>query len=88
MKDYEHLNPYDAIEYDKRTFLELLFDYLKKDNVLINLFFYTSLMEPLWIRILLFYFNLNLTFASSAFFFSDDFIDLRASLPEKERVRS
>jgi len=72
--------------YDKRGFFTLFFDKLKEENILFNLFFYSSILEPLWIRLLLFYFNLNLMFASSAFFFSDDYIDARASLTEEERV--
>jgi len=72
--------------YDKRSFFTLFFDKLKEENILFNLFFYNSILEPLWIRLLLFYFNLNLMFASSAFFFSDDYIDARASLTEEERV--
>jgi len=72
--------------YDKRGFFTLFFDKLKEENILFNLFFYNSILEPLWIRLLLFYFNLNLMFASSAFFFSDDYIDARASLTEEERV--
>ena len=87
MKDYEELNPYDAILYDKRSFFILFFDKLKEENALINLFFYTSIFEPLWIRFIFFYFSLSLNFALSAFFFSDDIIDARAVLPLSETVK-
>jgi len=86
LKDYNELNPYEAIKYDKRSFLILFFNNLTNENVMFNLLFYNSLLEPLWIRIIMFYFNLSLMFAASAFFFSDDFIDARSSLSEKERV--
>ena len=86
LKDYNELNPYDAIIYDKRNFLELFFDKLKEENLLVNLLFYNSILEPLWIRMIFFYFNLSLMFALSAFFFSDDYIDSRADIPQSERV--
>jgi hypothetical protein len=86
LKDYDELNPYEAIKYDKRSFLILFFNNLTNENVMFNLLFYNSVLEPLWIRIIMFYFNLSLMFAASAFFFSDDFIDARASLSEEERV--
>ena len=86
LRDYDELNPYEAIKYDKRSFSVLLFDHLLNDNVLFNLLFYNSVLEPLWIRIIMFYFNLSLMFAASAFFFSDNFIDARASLSEQQRV--
>lgn len=86
LKDYDELNPYEAMIYDKRSFAVLFFDHLKKENILFNLLFNYSVIEPLWIRIIMFYFQLSLMFASSAFFFSDDYIDARASLPENQRV--
>lgn len=66
--------------------MTLFWDILRTENVLFNLLFIKSLINPLWIRIILFYFNLSLKFFLSAFFFSDGYIDARASLPEKERV--
>ena len=86
LKDYDELNPYDAIIYDKRSFIDLFLDILKQENVLFNLFFYDSILNPLWIRFIFFYFNLSLNFALSAFFFSDDYIDSRALLPPSETV--
>ena len=85
-KDYEELGPIDAIEYDRRGFCEILWFYLRKDHSIINLFFQYSLMEPLWIKLILFYLELTLMLSTSAFFFSDDYIDARAELPEETRV--
>ena len=85
-KDYDELNPYESMIYDKRSFFVMFFDKLKEDNILFNLLFHYSILEPLWIRLVLFYFNLSLMFALSALFFSDDFIDARADLPKEERV--
>ena len=86
LKDYDELNPYEAIKYDKRSFFILFWDHLINENALFNLLFYRSIVDPLWIRSIIFYLDLSLIFASSAFFFSDNFIDARASLSEGERV--
>lgn len=88
MRDYDELNPYEAIKYDKRSFAILFNDHLKRENFLFYLLFYNSVLEPLWIRVIMFYLNLSLMFAASAFFFSDNFIDARASLSEEQRVKN
>ena len=85
-KDYEGLNPYKAIKYDKRSFLLLLHDKLIEDHPLYNLAFCDSIMEPLWFRLLCFFTYLNINFLMSALFFSDDYIDARSELPAAQRV--
>lgn len=85
-KDYEKLNPYEAIIYDKRSFLVLLHDKLIDDHVIYNFVFSDSIMEPLWKRILSFFMELNINFLMSALFFSDDYIDARANFTKEERV--
>ena len=44
-------------------------------------------MEPLWLRKLTFFTQLNLNFFMSALFFSDDYIDSRAEIPKELRVK-
>ena len=85
-KDYDKLNPLEAIKYDKRGFFELFFFFLKRNNILFNLLFHYSILRPLWIKLILFFFQLTLMLSLSAFFFSDGYVDARAELPEKERV--
>ena len=85
-KDYGELNPYDSIKYDRRGFFKLLWFFLKRDNIIFNIFFNYSIMEPLWIKIIIFYLELTLMLSTSAFFFSDDYIDSRAGYPEEIRV--
>ena len=87
-KDYEELTPIEAIKYDKRGFWKLLFYFLKTNHALFYLFFHHSLMEPLWIKSVMFFFQITLMLSTSAFFFSDDYIDARAELPEEDRVKS
>ena len=86
-KDYDELSPIEAIKYDKRGFFEIFFALLKTNHTLFNLFFHYSLLEPLWIKVLLFFLELTLMLSTSAFFFEDDYIDARAELPEADRVK-
>jgi len=86
LKDYAELNPYEAMIYDKRGFFTLLFDILKEENVIFNLLYHYSIMEPLSIRLVLFYLSMILNFFLNAFFFSDDYIDARAEMPPTESV--
>jgi len=85
-RDYDELNPIEAIKYDRRGFFKILWAFLKRDNILFNLFFNYSLMEPMWKKMVVFYLDLSLMLSTSAFFFSDDYIDARAGYPEEERV--
>jgi hypothetical protein len=86
-RDYDELSPLDAIKYDKRGFFEILIMFLKRNNTLFNLFFHYSLLEPTWTKIILFYFDLTMCFSTSAFFFSDEYIDARAGLEAEDRVK-
>jgi len=86
-KDYDELNPYEAIKYDKRNFFILLHDKMIDDHPLYNLIFCDSIIEPLWFRMLCFFNELNINFFMSALFYSDDEIDKRAEIPAEIRVR-
>lgn len=86
IKDYDQLNPYEAVLYDKRGFFEMFYHKLKQEHAIFNLLFYESVMEPLWLRLTYFYFYLSLIFCLNAFFFNDEYIDARAELPKSVRV--
>jgi len=86
-KDYDELNPYEAIKYDKRNFFILLHNKMIDDHPLYNLIFCDSIIEPLWFRMLCFFNELNINFFMSALFYSDDEIDKRAEIPAEIRVR-
>jgi len=85
-KDYEELDPYEAIEFDKRPFYKLFFSMLKQENMILNLLFVDSIFEPLWLRLFLFYIGLSITFTLNAFFYDDDYIDARATIPPSVSV--
>jgi hypothetical protein len=58
-KDYEELGPIDAIEYDRRGFCEILWYFLRRDNILFNIpiFSYGAFMDK--INSILFRININ-----------------------------
>ncbi len=86
LKDYEELTPKNARLYDKRRFFKLLWDNLKEDHSLVNLIFKISIVEPLWKRIIGFWFELSLMICLNSIFFTDDLIDKRLYVEKEERV--
>lgn len=83
--DYKYLNSSKLIKYDNRKFRQYYIDYLINNHPVINLFFKKSLKEPIQFRIILFITFLNMTFASNAFMFTDDYIEMRAKADPIER---
>jgi hypothetical protein len=87
LKDYDILNPCELLSYDKRSFFRLLWDIAITEHPLLNLIFFKSLLDPLWVRFIVFIFELKVSLAMSALFFSDDYIDARSEVPEEMRVK-
>lgn len=71
------------MKYDSRSFFKYMKDSLVEEHPLLNLLFKKSLKHPVDIRVLLFFTSFNITFATNALLFSDDYIDQRA-LADKE----
>jgi hypothetical protein len=86
MKDYDELDPDIAIQLDKRPFFRLFFDFLVSENSLFELIFKRSIIEPLWIRIVMFIYNLSIMFAMSALLYSDDMVDSKSDKDPEESV--
>jgi hypothetical protein len=84
-KDYEKLESWDIIRYDRRGFFRFLWDSLLQEHPAINLAFRKSLLEPIFLRIVSIVTLINLTFAFNAIFFTDDYIEKRADSSEEER---
>jgi hypothetical protein len=87
-RDFDSLNPLEAIKFDKRPFVWVFWCILVKENPILNLVFYESILEPLWIRCINFYFSLSLLFFMNALFFTDDEIDKRSDQPKEVRVKN
>jgi hypothetical protein len=87
IKDYKQLTIYELALYDRRKFWILYWDLLIEDHILLNVIFKRSIMDPLWIRLIYLVFNLSIMFALNALFFSDDLIDIRATIDESQRVK-
>jgi hypothetical protein len=82
LRDYEELSPFDAVLCDKRPFKQMFLDNLTDEHVVVELIWRVSILNPLWIRILYFFFNLSINFAMNALFFSDALIDKRTESSE------
>lgn len=85
-KDYEVLDPVQAIYYDKRGPFTIFHNFMQDNHTIYNLLFFDSVMDPLSKRFLGFLIEININFWMSALFFSDDYIDKRASEPAYIRV--
>ena len=86
LKDLEDLPPKEAILYDKRPFLILFVDFVLEDHILLVLFFKTSIMKPLWLRMINLDFNLSIIFAMNSMFYTDELISASADVPSDKAV--
>jgi hypothetical protein len=78
LRDYEELAQ-GELYFDKRNFITTLKDLLISEHALISLIFKRSLMDPSFIRLIKFVFEINMQFAFSAMLFTDDLIDARVN---------
>ncbi len=84
-KDYRNLRPVDALKYDKRSFCRLMYEYLFETNAILILS-KTSIQDPLWKRIMMFFFKIILVMTTGALFFTDAMIQERSQQTVEERV--
>jgi hypothetical protein len=84
IKDYETLEP-DQLYFDKRSFMVMLKDSLVFDHALISLFFKRSLVDPAFLRLIKFVFELSLQLAFNALFYTDGNIE-NLLIIEKDNV--
>jgi hypothetical protein len=83
--DYLSLNPVDLLKYDKRTSVGYLKDFLFVHHSLMNIIFYRSIKNPIFIRLIQFVFGLSTHFAVNALLFTDKYIDGRLADPNSVR---
>jgi hypothetical protein len=81
--DYHSLTLAESIKYDKRTFKTYLIDNIIEEHRLLSLIFKRSLFYPVFIRMNELIFELSLSFSMNALLFSDQYVDARASSPNK-----
>ncbi len=72
------------VSIDTRSFCEFFWHVLKIEHNLLNLFFYKSVINPLWKRFTLLLFQTSLDFALNAIFFTSDTINNQAEAKYKE----
>jgi hypothetical protein len=84
LKDYEKLSLDEIIKYDNRGFFTFMKDHILDGHILLSIF-KKSLVEPIYIRVILLVYIISMSFAFNAICFSDDYINSRASEPERVR---
>ena len=74
LSDYElkNLEYEEALKFDKRTFIQIYFANLKRENIIIFTFFQCKDYNLLYIKLARFIFILATDMAMNAFFFSDE----------------
>jgi hypothetical protein len=87
LEDYEKLD-YENLYYDKRTFFVTYKDSLIEEHSLFSLIFKRSLMEPFFIRLIKFTFEMSMTFALSAMLFTDKYIEARINNQKSVSLRN
>ena len=69
-KELNELNFIKAIKYDKRTFIQIYYSFLKMEHILIKIFNSTD-YNSLVIKIYLLFYNFSLTYTVNALFFNE-----------------
>jgi hypothetical protein len=83
IKDYEFLSVEDSMKYNKRTFFKYLWDGLVHRHRLISIFSKHSIVDPFYLRLSRFMFDISLIFGLNAMTYSDSYIELRALSTDK-----
>jgi hypothetical protein len=84
LQDYRSLN-IKELHYDKRSFWNYFRDEIIVHHRLLSIFFKTSLLNPIHLRVNKLIFEFSMTFALSAILFNDTYIDNRAK--DSQNVR-
>lgn len=77
-RDYMELGISESHKYDKRDFSSLLLESFLMKNKILNLFFKSSLIDPIWNRIILFFTFITLSSFFNAVLYTDDIIENRS----------
>ena len=78
----------DAIKLDKRDFCEFLIENLKKDQVIMDTFYYKENLIPFSIKIILLLLNIDLYFIVNGLFFNEEYLSKLFNSNEEETLFS
>ena len=79
VRDYFAASHRDLNNWDERSFFQYFWDALSFQNLFFYTFFRSSLMTPHFIRITLFFIQVNFFFVINCMMYTDDYIDQRIS---------
>ena len=74
LKDYDRMKVEDLLIFDKRNFLKFYFDSILTKHSFLKAFIFKTALIPFYIRIILFFLEISVSFALNAIFYSDSFI--------------
>ena len=86
--DFDSLPLETQLDIDNRSFCKFFWDNLKVKHNILTLFFYKSIISPLWIRLISLYLEISFEFSLNALFFSTDIIDKQAEKKLEEGFES
>ena len=78
----------DAIKYDKRTFLEYFYSKFMENQIIMNTFFNSDQLKPMFIKIILLLLNIDLYFVVNGLFYSESYISELFHSDEEEKFFS
>ena len=78
----------DAIKYDKRTFLEYFYSKFMENQIIMNTFFNSDQLKPMFIKIILLLLNIDLYFVVNGLFYSESYISELFHSEEEEHFFS
>jgi hypothetical protein len=78
LADYDSLSFSEIIRYDRRTFSRYILDEIIRRHSLISFVAKYSIIDSIAIRTIRFVFMLNMIICLNAFFYTDDYIEMRA----------
>jgi hypothetical protein len=83
LKDYELLSPQETVIHDRRSLVKILKDLVFTNHRVASIFMKSSIIDPVFIKVLKFSFHGSLAFGLNAMVFSDVFIEKRATSSNK-----
>ena len=81
-KDINNMTVEQKLKYDKRSNKEYLCQTIRLDHSILNLFFFKSILDPIYLRVILFVLEITLMFTFNAIIFSDEYINERLKSEE------
>ena len=74
LKDYDNMTVDELLVFDKRGILKFYWDSILIRHDFLRAFIYKTVLKPFYIRIILFFLQISVSFALNAIFYSDSYV--------------